>query len=91
MLEIYKLSLDIGMRRCSVASVGAILAVATVHELLLAVVPELASHLLEAGLHKGHVGEGHTGATLFLRLEFIIHNQLRFERHLSVHKLFLNI
>ena len=88
MLEISKLSLDIGMRRCSVASVGPILAISTVHELLLAVVPELASHLLEAGFHQGHVGEGHTRATLFLRLEFIIHNQLRFEQHLSVHKLF---
>ena len=66
MLEIYKLSLDISMRGCSIASVGAILAISTVHELLLAVVPELASHLLEAGLYQRHVGERHAGSALFL-------------------------
>ena len=67
----FKVSLDISMRSCSIAAVCPILAVAAVHELLLAVVPELASHLPEAGLHQGHVGEGHTRATLFLRSEFV--------------------
>ena len=58
--------LDIGMRGGSVTSVSSVLAVAAVHELLLAVVTELARHLPEAGLHQGHVGEGNTRATLFL-------------------------
>ena len=55
------------MRGRSVTPVSAVLAVATVHKLLLAVVAELPCHLLEAGLHQGHVGEGNTRATLFLR------------------------
>ena len=54
------------MRGSSVASIGSVLAVATIHKLLLAVVAELARHLLEAGLHQGHVREGDTGAALFL-------------------------
>ena len=55
------------MGRSTVTPVSTVLAVAAVHKLLLAVVAELARHLLEAGLHQGHVGEGNTRATLFLR------------------------
>ena len=65
--NVFRILLDIGVRGSSVTPISAVLAVAAVHKLLLAVVAELARHLLEAGLHKGHVGEGNTGATLFLR------------------------
>ena len=58
------------MGRSSIATISSVLAVAAVHKLLLAVVAELARHLLEAGLHQGHVGEGNTGATLFLEKDF---------------------
>merc|ERR1711971_1371443 len=62
--------LDVSMRRRSITPICPVLAISTVHKLLLAVVTKLASHLLEAGLHQGHVGEGHTGATLFLILHW---------------------
>ena len=40
--------------------------VPAVHKLLLGVISEDSSHLLEAGLDQRHVGECHTGAALFL-------------------------
>ena len=58
--------LDISMRSSSVTPISTILTIATVNKLLLGVVPEHTGHLLEAGLHQRHVGEGHAGAAPFL-------------------------
>ena len=53
-------------------TVGTILLVSAVHQLLLAVVPGAPGQLLEADLDGGHVGEGHTAPALLLVLDLNI-------------------
>ena len=50
-------------------TVGSILLIPAVHQLLLAVVPGGPCQLLEADLDGGHVGEGHAAPALLLVLD----------------------
>merc|ERR1712038_2107264 len=56
--------LDVGVRVGAVAPVRPVLLVAAINQLLLRVVTEDSSGLLEAGLDGRHVGEGHTRSAL---------------------------
>merc|ERR1711963_1347986 len=63
--------LDVGVRVGAVAPVRPVLLVAAVDQLLLRVVPEDSSCLLEAGLDGRHVGEGDTRPALLLVLHLV--------------------
>merc|ERR1719433_216710 len=62
--------LDVGVGGSSVTTIGSVLLVTTVHQLLLAEVSELSScSFLQAGLDSRHAGEGDTAAALLLVLD----------------------